>query len=218
MKLKELRASKGLQQRHLADLIGKSVPMMSYIENYLFLPIPETLKKICEVLDCDVLDIYEKNEIYISAQKRAKTETKETPSVYKLSVRLPNEAREKFTQENLEKCGYHSLKDYIYHCYKRFSVHLAYIEAMKKEPLRSHPETAQNGTKDVPKTQLKYTTDVTKSQFKKLKRYKSMAKKVLNMPLSDASIYIEAIRRIIGDEEAEGIVSQFSEVLREETK
>lgn len=215
MKLKEVRASKGLQQRHLADLIGKSVPMLSYIENYLFLPIPETLKKICEVLECEVLDIYEKDEIYIKPKRV--TKAKESPDVYKLSVRLPNEARDKLTQANLEKCGYKNLTDYILQCYKRFVAQLSYIEAMKKEPLRSHPETAQKG-KNIPTTQLKCSIKSLISQAKNKKRYKTMAKEVLSMSLDDAAIYLEAIRKVFGNKEAEGIISRFSEVLREETK
>lgn len=129
MKLQEIRRERGFEQAEFAKKIETSAPMMSCFENYKCIPVPEMLKKICEVLECNIEDIYEKKEIFVDSkefkgQLKVKATTK---SIYKLTVELPNSTRNVLTQNNLEKCGYHSLKDFIWHCCKRFERQLSII-------------------------------------------------------------------------------------------
>lgn len=133
-KLQERRRELGIEQVELAKQVNTTAPMISYFENYRCLPIPKMLEEICEVLDCDVLDIYEEKELYI----KSKTTTRdirvrdvETRSVYRLTADLPNYAREILSSKNLEKCGYHSLKDFIWHCFKNFERRLKKLQNKK---------------------------------------------------------------------------------------
>lgn len=137
MKLQEKRRERGLEQADLAKRVGTNAPMMSNFENYKCLPIPTMLTKICEELNCERQDIYTDNELYVKKQKiQRNSEMRAEPDVYKLSVRLPDKAREMFTQENLEKCGFHSLKDFIWHCYLQFEKMVR--KAEKKEKATKH--------------------------------------------------------------------------------
>lgn len=138
MELQERRRERGIEQADLARRIGTSAPMLSNFENYKCLPIPTMLARICEELKCERKDIYADNELYVLKRKSiVKTEQRAEPEVYKLSVRLPDRARQAFTLENLEKCGYHSLKDFIWHCYLRFEKQLKAVN--EKEKATKHP-------------------------------------------------------------------------------
>lgn len=132
MNLQSKRQEKGIEQADLAKRVGTNAPMMSNFEHYKCLPIPAMLKAICTELKCNIEDIYNQNEIYIISNKSSTNEkglirARLEPAVYKFSVRLPEEARKVFTQENLEKCGYHSLKDFAWHCWKRFEKQLSIV-------------------------------------------------------------------------------------------
>lgn len=148
MRLKERRLEKKVGQAELATKIGTSAPMLSNFENYKCLPVPATLRAICDELDCAVQDIYERSEIYVETRSFStgfKVNGRQEPSVYKLSVRLPDEARDKLTQENLEKCGYHSLKDFVWHSFQRFVKQLAVITAKENRLERNSKAVLDNG-------------------------------------------------------------------------
>lgn len=141
-KVKEVRLKCGLEQTELAARIGTNAPMLSNFENYKCLPVPTMLKAICKELDCGVYEIYDYPELYVDNRKlhrEIKVIGRQEPSVYKLSVRLPDEVREKLTQENLEKCGYHSLKDFVWHSFQRFVKQLANIDTKENRP-KCNPE------------------------------------------------------------------------------
>jgi len=143
MELQERRRERGIEQSDLAKRIGTNAPMMSNFEKYKCLPIPTMLEKICQELKCEVEDIYADREIYILKRKGyIKTELRAEPEVYKLSVRLPDKARKIFTQENLEKCGYHSLKDFIWHCFLHFEKEIEKAEAKEKATKLSNSPVA----------------------------------------------------------------------------
>lgn len=131
MKLQEIRREQGVEQADLATKVGTNAPMMSCFERYKCLPIPSMLKEICRVLNCSPLDIYNKEELYIATRKQRDMDTKEASEVYRLTADLPNYARKILCSENLRKCGYRSLKDFIWHCFKRFEEKLKTIEKEK---------------------------------------------------------------------------------------
>ena len=127
MNLQRIRAENGIEQAFLAKKVGTNAPMMSNFEHYKCIPTPGMLMMICKELKCSPLDIYERNELYLDEKKFQKSTIIEssTPKIYKLTVELPNSLRKVLTQENLEKCGYHSLKDFIWHCCKKFEKRVA---------------------------------------------------------------------------------------------
>ena len=124
MKLKQIRISKCVKAKALADAIQTDEPMISKFENYKCLPIPKQLEKICEVLECSINDIYEDEEIYIK-KKNAPTIEKEK-DCYKITIRLPKEARE-YLKTALKRCGYKDITYWIYRCYERLQKQYEYV-------------------------------------------------------------------------------------------
>lgn len=116
MNLQERRRELNIAQADLARKVGTNEPMMSNFEHYKCLPIPSMLEAICKELKCSVLDIYNQSEIYINTKSKEKSI--DEPEFYRFTADLPNEAREVFESKNLKACGFHSKKDFLWHCYK----------------------------------------------------------------------------------------------------
>lgn len=123
MNLQSVRQSKNIEQAELAKQVGTNAPMMSNFEHYKCLPVPRMLKMMCEILHCEISDIYSNEELYITTLKRNRV-PEEKRIFYKLTVSLPDSMRNLLSQNNLERCGYHSLKDFIWHACKRFEKQL----------------------------------------------------------------------------------------------
>ena len=98
MKLRKKREEAGLKQRELAERVKIDEQMMSKIENYKCLPIPETMERLTEVLKCQLEEIYEPEEIYYPAAvtKGAAKRASEKEKYYKITVRLPKAAKAVF--------------------------------------------------------------------------------------------------------------------------
>lgn len=146
MKLQEMRRERNIEQLDLATRVGTNAPMMSNFERYKCIPTPEMLNKICEILNCQALDIYDESELFVIVSHAAKAGSKKTknPSFYRLTADLPGYARDILCARNLEKCGYHSLKDFIWHCFKRFEKKLQAVN--KKATKHSNCSAAkENG-------------------------------------------------------------------------
>ena len=150
MKLKEIRKERGVEQLDLALKVGTNAPMMSKFEHYKCLPIPTMLRSICEVLHCERSEIYDDDEIYLSKNKRSTKTSKVKSKIYYLSVRLPERARKVLAIGNLNKCGYHSLKDFIWHCFVDFEKRLKL--AVSNEKTAKHRDClAANEDGNIPK-------------------------------------------------------------------
>ena len=63
MKLREIRAAKGLTQQQLADQAGVAREVISRVENEKVDPEVRTLKKLAKVLECGVDDLISDREI-----------------------------------------------------------------------------------------------------------------------------------------------------------
>lgn len=144
MKLQEIRLKAGVEQADLAKKVGTNAPMMSNFEHYKCLPVPNMLVRICAELKCNVLDIYEKNEIY-SQTKGSNGARKNSSDVYNLQARLPNEAREVLTSENLKLLGYRNITDFINKCYLKFERRLKLIKQKKNVAYRNCATSNENG-------------------------------------------------------------------------
>jgi transcriptional regulator with XRE-family HTH domain len=125
--LQERRRELNVEQLDLATRVGTNAPMMSAFEHYKCLPIPSMLKAIAKELNCKITDLYSIDEIYIQ-QENSTTKRRIVnlePLIYKLTVELPNSARDILTQRNLEQLGYHSIKDFVWQCLKKFEIKLS---------------------------------------------------------------------------------------------
>lgn len=133
MQLREIRIRRGMQQKELAKAIGTDEPMMSKFENYKCLPIPSMMKALCEELDCEVDDIYEPHEIFLSkVTVKVSKDKKRKKECYHLTVDLPPEAR-KFFNEALQKCGFKNITAWVNHCFERLKAKYAQILEDEKD-------------------------------------------------------------------------------------
>ena len=115
MKLTELRIAKGLQGKELAAAVGTDAPMISRFEHYKCLPIPKMCVRIADVLDCEIDAIYEPHEIYYR-KPRKQGQAVELTS-YRLTAKLPREARDFLHSGALQECGYKDITEWVNKCY-----------------------------------------------------------------------------------------------------
>jgi DNA-binding Xre family transcriptional regulator len=129
MKLQEQLLNRGITSKELAEKIGVDAPMISKFANYKCLPIPQMLNAMCEVLGCTWEDIYSDKELYV---KPTKQKSSKRVGYYKLTVELPQEAKE-FFKMAIKKCGYKDITDWIAHCYKNLQIRYKIIERAERE-------------------------------------------------------------------------------------
>lgn len=113
MKLREKRIERGYTQEQVAELLKTDVPSISRFENYKCLPVPYDMQCLCEILDCEIKDIYKRKEITFALE----TKTPPVQDDYKLTVRLPPEAKEQIAHA-LRVLEYSGVTSWIYQCYK----------------------------------------------------------------------------------------------------
>lgn len=116
MLLKEILKSRNIEQQELAEKTNIDKWQISKIVNYRCLPTPEQATKICEYLDCNILDIYNKNEIDLikGAKKASRNETDKL--YYRLSVRLNKASCNCLKRENMKLIGYKTIKSWVEEC------------------------------------------------------------------------------------------------------
>lgn len=135
MNLIKKRKEAGLKQRELAERAKIDEGLMSKIETYKCLPVPETMELITEALRCLVEDIYEPEEIYypLAMSKGSAKRPSEKDKYYKITVRLPKGAKE-VLERVLPVCGYKDITYWVYRCYERLQ---AQYEVIRKAQLKS---------------------------------------------------------------------------------
>lgn len=136
MQLRAIRIRKGRQQKELAIAIGTDEPMISKFENYKCLPIPQMMTALCRELSCEIEDIYEPHEIFLTPTKatvKVAKKKKSKKDCYHLTVNLPPEAR-KFFKEALTKCGFKDITAWVNYCFDRLKAKYAEILDNEKDP------------------------------------------------------------------------------------
>lgn len=115
MKLKAIREMKNITAIELAKAVGTDKYMISKYENMVCLPTPEVMRRICKFLQCNILDIWEKEEIYIMPSNLRFNEQNEfnRANYYNFGVRLPKSSCNTLKRENLIKLGYTSKKNWL---------------------------------------------------------------------------------------------------------
>lgn len=130
MRLQEQIVDCGFTNKQFAQEIKTDAPTVSRFVKYKCLPIPEMMKDICNVLNCEVEQIYSKDEIYYKSSEKSRKIKREH---YKLTVSLPKDAQD-FFKKALKKCGYRDITDWVMKCYlrlqKRYEI---IIEAERKK-------------------------------------------------------------------------------------
>ena len=111
-------AKNNMQQKELAEIVGISPQQMSKLANYKCLPTPAQANTICETLQCNILDIYNKNEIDLILGTRKASRNQEDNLYYRLSVRLNRSSCNCLKPQNLNKVGYKTIKAWVIDCMK----------------------------------------------------------------------------------------------------
>ena len=137
-KYRELRETKGLQAKQVAQAAGIDPTMFSRFENYRVLPIPEDFRKVCETLGCAPSDIYTPDEVLllpgtVSVKATGGVRACAEPSEYKMTVRLDNECRKVLTKEVLQYCGYKSIGAWITACVRQLRERYAELSKDEKK-------------------------------------------------------------------------------------
>ena len=114
MYLKQLLCNKNIKHKELAKILNTDKSVVSKIMNYKVLPIPEDAQKICNYLNCNILDLYELKEIVLK-NIACKSNNKEVDKkYYRLSVRLKLGGCNLLQQpKKLNELGYESIADWV---------------------------------------------------------------------------------------------------------
>ncbi len=137
-KYKELRETKGLQAKQVAQEAGIDPTMFSRYENYRVLPIPDDFRKVLQVLGCAASDIYSPDEVIlipgtVEVKMTGGARVHAEPSEYKMTVRLNNDCREVLTKEVLQKCGYKNIGAWITSCIQKLRERYAELSKNEKK-------------------------------------------------------------------------------------
>lgn len=116
MLLKELLKEKNLQQKDLMKVLNADKQFISRLANYKYLPTPEQAKKICDFLECNIFDIYNKSEIDLILGTRRASRNKDSHLYYRLSVRLNKSGCNSLKLQNLKLLGYKTIKEWVIEC------------------------------------------------------------------------------------------------------
>lgn len=138
-KFKELRETKGLQAKQIAEAANVDVTMYSRFENYRALPIPCDFERILDALECLPMDVYDPDEVQLlpiatKAETTGGARVSREPTEYKMTVRLDNNSRQVLTRDILQKCGYKSINDFIVACVLRLKSQYEAIIDQEKKP------------------------------------------------------------------------------------
>ncbi len=135
-KYKKLMLDKGIMQKELLDSVRRTdnrvdKSLLSKIVNDICLPTPKVLESICNAVKCDVLDIYEVQEVDLlrnankdplyndsnAVAREQKTRgggLSHGSNIYNLTVEINREVAERlFSKQALRKLGYLSKTDCI---------------------------------------------------------------------------------------------------------
>lgn len=143
-KYKQAMIKKGIMQKELLDGVRKAdarvdKPLLSKIVNDICLPNRVTLKSICNVLQCEPLDIYEKDEINLAGaadkpKQRYHDGRSHGENIYNLTVELDRDlALRVFSKESLRLLGFLSATDAI----RQYVIKLDNIIEEKKKAAKS---------------------------------------------------------------------------------
>jgi len=139
MYLKQVLCNKNIKHIELTKLLNLDKSTISRIMNYKILPIPEDAKKICEFLNCDILELYDYKEINIKNRASKKSEIKIDNKYYRLSVRLKLGGCNLLQQtKKLKQLGYESKADWVRKKIKE--TEQEYKNYLKQKRLTAHPE------------------------------------------------------------------------------
>lgn len=148
---KKIMLITGIMQKEILTNIQKidpriDKPLLSKIVNDICLPTKSTLESICKTLRCDVLDIYDQQEIdllpnkidltvadvKVNAQHNNKNVSNKS-NIYNLTVEIDrNTAQRVFSKSALKKLGFSNKTDFVRYAVNELVKKLDEIEQKEK--------------------------------------------------------------------------------------
>ncbi len=130
---KKIMLDKGIMHKEVLENVRRidnrvDKPLLSKFVNDVCLPTPNVLDCICDTIGCDVLDIYDPQEIDLlhknstnSPQKQNKSGLSHGENIYNLTVEIPRDVAERvFNKKSLKKLGFRTKTE----CIRRFVFYL----------------------------------------------------------------------------------------------
>ena len=130
-KLQAIRIGRDYQQQEVVNMLQAAgcrvdSSLLSKMENDLCLPTPPTADKLCNLLGCDIGDIYQPHELDFSqCSENAKNspsnglKKRETRTNRKMQFRLTQYALQVFASGALGLCGYRTQTEWFYECVRQ---------------------------------------------------------------------------------------------------
>jgi transcriptional regulator with XRE-family HTH domain len=131
MKLRERRLDIGKKQTEIVTAIKKrdrrmDIGLYSKLENGYCLPTPKQMQAITSTLNCEVLDIYNREDLLLIPRKIKVTEHKDT---YKITVIVDKKYKDIMNKKVLKEFDYASITHFFRSCiaklakkYRKFEV------------------------------------------------------------------------------------------------
>ena len=130
-KLKQARLQAGLTQQELGETINTDKRMVSKFESGYCLPTETDLQTFCKILNTTPQKLEYPQVATQKTQVATNTKAKPRLDTYRLNVVLDRGNFSKLTKENLKKCGYKNLTEFISMAYEQLEKQLKRIENKK---------------------------------------------------------------------------------------
>ncbi len=123
-KLKEARLRAGYTQQQLGEIIGKDKIIVCKFETNYCLPSAEDLKKITDLLQISPQELQFPQVATSKTRVATRTKPKTRPDTYRMTVPLKKSEFPKLNKDNLKKCGYNNLREFIQMAYQQLEKQL----------------------------------------------------------------------------------------------
>lgn len=131
--LRQARLALGISQKTVAELLGIDRPTYNKIEQNKIAPKYEDLPKLAKLLKLDLEELQKSMCAHPKTQCAHHTARKSSIDVYRLTVPLDRAKFSKLTKQNLKKCGYNNLREFMEMAYEQLTNQLKIIELNKNK-------------------------------------------------------------------------------------
>lgn len=126
--LRQARLALGISQKTVAELLKITRPIYNQIEQGKILPKFEDLPKLAKLLKLDLKELQKSMCIHPKTECIHRIPRKTSTDVYRLTVPLDRDKFSKLTKQNLKKCGYNNLREFMEMAYEQLTNQLKIIE------------------------------------------------------------------------------------------
>lgn len=126
--LRQARLSAGISQKTIAEILNIDRPTYNKIEQNRIAPKYEDLPKLSKALKIDLKILQKSMCAHQKTRCAHPTKSKSSIDTYKLTVELNRANFSKLTKNNLKRCGYNNLREFLSVAYTQLEKQLAELE------------------------------------------------------------------------------------------